>query len=111
MTSIQEHRPTGIIHDKEAHELRITWADGVSSYPLNALREACPCASCRGGHEFMGAEYDPDLLLLAPSKSYEAVRLEIAGNYALVVTWDDGHNAGFYTWDYLRRISPPQPES
>ena len=104
------HRPTGIVHDRQAHEIRITWDDGlVSSYPLDALREACPCASCRGGHEYMGAEYDPDLLSLTPAKSYNVQHLEVAGNYALVITWDDGHNAGYYSWDYLRRIAPPQP--
>jgi DUF971 family protein len=32
--------------------------------------------------------------------------LQIIGNYALQIFWDDGHNAGIYTWDYLNRICP-----
>ncbi|MCC6905734.1 MAG: DUF971 domain-containing protein [Anaerolineae bacterium] len=100
-------RPVSITLDKQARVLRIGWADNhQSAYDIDALREACPCASCRGGHEFMGEAHDPDLLELKPLKHYEVEHLEISGNYALHISWDDGHDAGFYTWDYLRRISP-----
>jgi DUF971 family protein len=26
------------------------------------------------------------------------------GNYALRFKWNDGHEAGIYSWDYLRRV-------
>jgi DUF971 family protein len=26
------------------------------------------------------------------------------GNYALKITWSDGHNSGLYTWPHLRRL-------
>lgn len=111
-------RPRDINLDRSAHELRVTWNDGhVSVYPLDALREACPCALCRGGHEYMGEAYDPDLLMLTPARQHEIKDMQLAGNYALQITWDDGHDAGFYTWSYLRRICPcdecnaePSPE-
>lgn len=105
-------RPTQITHDKEKHELRISWADEYTSvFPLDALREACPCADCRGGHEYMGPEHDPNLLTLTPVRSYKIVNMEIQGNYALQITWDDGHSAGIYTWEYFRRIDPSAPEN
>ncbi len=106
-------RPADITLDRDAHELRITWNDEhVSTYPLDALREACPCAECRGGHEYMGPEHDPDLIMLAPARRYEVLNAQLAGRYALQITWSDGHDAGFYTWDYLRRICPcPQCEA
>lgn len=28
----------------------------------------------------------------------------LAGNYAIKVTWSDGHNTGLYRWDYLREL-------
>jgi DUF971 family protein len=26
------------------------------------------------------------------------------GNYAIRFTWNDGHEAGLYSWDYLRNV-------
>lgn len=100
-------RPKGVTLDKEAHELRVDWGEGhISVFPLDALREACPCVVCRGGHEKMGPAYDPDIIELTPVRSYQVQDVQIVGNYALQFAWDDGHNAGIYTWGYLKRICP-----
>lgn len=101
-------RPAGITLNKTEGYLEIKWADGTTcQYPLPQLREACPCVECRGGHAFMGAQYDPDdLLTLKPKRSYRIESLDLVGNYALQPTWDDGHSTGIYTWDYLRRLCP-----
>jgi DUF971 family protein len=100
-------RPKGITLDKTAHQLRVDWGgEHISAFPLDALREACPCVVCRGGHEKMGPQYDPNIIELTPVRSYQVLDLQIIGNYALQVFWDDGHNAGIYTWDYLNRICP-----
>lgn len=105
--SQQKYRPDHVTLDRESRQLRVDWSDQhVSAYPLDGLREACPCAECRGGHEFMGPQYDPDLIQLKPARSYEVRDLQIVGNYALQFQWSDGHQAGIYTWDYLRRICP-----
>jgi DUF971 family protein len=106
-SSTPKTRPAGIILDRRAHQLRISWEDGhASSYPLDALREACPCAVCRGGHENMGAEHAPDLIELKPARSYEVKNIQLVGNYAIQFQWDDGHDSGIYTWGYLRHICP-----
>lgn len=100
-------RPSGITLDKGAHELRIQWEDGhVSHFPLNALREACPCAACRGGHEFMSPEYDPDLASMEVKGSYKVEDIQMVGSYALQLWWSDGHSSGIYSFGYLRRIDP-----
>jgi DUF971 family protein len=108
-----EIRPTGVDLDRRAGELRISWNDGrVCVYPLSHLREACPCAECRGGHDRMGAAYDPEhILALKPARSYNVENVEMVGNYALQFSWDDGHHAGIYSWEYLRRLCPPPDES
>jgi ATP-binding protein involved in chromosome partitioning len=31
-------------------------------------------------------------------------RLQYSGNYALKVAWNDGHDTGLYTWDYLAEL-------
>ncbi|MFN7210136.1 MAG: gamma-butyrobetaine hydroxylase-like domain-containing protein [Aggregatilineales bacterium] len=102
-------RPLGITLDKPNGVLIIQWADGaLCRYPLSHLREACPCAECRGGHHNMGRQGDPDhILALTPARSYKIVRIELVGNYALQPFWDDNHHTGIYTWEYLRRLCPP----
>lgn len=101
-------RPKAITLNKNEHYLEIVWNDEqVCHYPLSELREACPCVQCRGGHEFMGREYDPsNLLELKPKRSYAIQTIEPVGNYALQPVWDDGHDSGIYTWDYLKRLCP-----
>src|SRR5262249_8031253 len=107
----QNPRPTGITLDKPRGLLIITWSDGDEChYPLSNLREACPCVECRGGHENMGPQGDPDnILSLTPARSYTIQSLELVGNYALQPTWDDGHHTGLYTWEYLKRLCVPEP--
>lgn len=101
-------QPTGIVHARAQHELRINWADGHESvYDLTALRDKCPCAACRGGHRAgtntQNAE-DPDVITLTPVFELELREIQQAGNYALNLVWSDGHDAGFYTWAYLRDV-------
>jgi DUF971 family protein len=102
-------RPTGITVDRTRKVLAIPWDDGHrSEYPLSLLREACPCAECRGGHANMGPPPDPlsVVIPLAPSKSYAVRDLKLVGNYAMQIEWGDGHMFGIYTWDYLRGLCP-----
>ena len=105
-------KPESITLNKGEGYLQIIWNDGEECrYPIPQLREACPCAECRGGHEYMGREYDPDdILKLTPARSYTITDLKLVGNYALQPLWDDGHNSGFYTWDYLKRLCPHAAE-
>lgn len=100
-------RPSGVTLNRQTHALDISWIDGhISVYPLDALREACPCALCRGGHEFMGAQFDPNLIELKPVRASQARDIQLVGNYAVQLFWQDGHSSGIYTWEYLRRICP-----
>lgn len=103
-------RPRGLTLNKTEGYLEITWNDDqVCQYPLSHLREACPCVECRGGHQFMGQEYEPDdLLKLTPKRSYQIDGIEMVGNYAIQPVWDDGHQTGIYTWDYLKRLCPAE---
>lgn len=85
--------------------LAIEWSDGeVCEYPFSLLRNACPCAQCRGGHENMRSEPAADVFTI-PLISADATRLkkvEMVGNYALNLEWADGHNYGIYEWHFLR---------
>ena len=103
--SSEQTRPTGVVHNREEKKLLISWNDGhESQFELDLLREICPCVECRGGHGKMGASHDPDVLTLTPTRSHEVRDLQLIGNYALQFWWDDNHNSGIYTWEYLRRM-------
>lgn len=101
-------KPQSITLNKQEAFLEITWEDDrVCHYPLDNLREACPCVECRGGHQYMGAAYDPDsILTLTPKRSYIMEDVQMVGHYAIQPTWDDGHSTGIYTWEYLRKLCP-----
>ncbi len=110
MNQPNQPRPTGITLDKPGGQLIIKWSDGDEChYPLNNLREACPCVECRGGHENMGRQSDPkDILSLTPARAYAIESIELVGNYALQPFWTDGHHTGLYTWEYLKRLCVPE---
>jgi DUF971 family protein len=110
--STQKLRPTNITLNKSEGYLEIAWnTERICRYPLSELREACPCAECRGGHQYMGAAHDPaNLLDLKPKRSYHITDLQMVGNYGIQPVWDDQHHTGIYTWEYLYRLCPPEPE-
>ena len=104
--------PTNIEVDLKQSEVRIAWADGhQSSYPLDYLRQICPCATCNE----LRRNQDP-LRILNPDQIVTKAELraerpvEMVGNYALQFFWADGHNSGIYSFEFLRQKSPsPRP--
>ncbi|HLF88056.1 MAG TPA: DUF971 domain-containing protein [Anaerolineales bacterium] len=100
-------RPIGITADRTQGKMTITWNNGhVSEYTFGWLREACPCAECRGGHENMGTIPEPDLLMipLMDARATQLQDVQAMGNYAINLIWMDGHKHGIYNWAYLRAI-------
>jgi DUF971 family protein len=80
--------------------LRIVWEDGGQSVlaPLR-LRSRCPCAACvdeiTGKRILRPEDVAPDVFPTA---------IHYVGRYALQFVWSDGHDTGFYPFDYLRRL-------
>jgi DUF971 family protein len=104
-------RPAEITANRQTGEFEIKWNDGhYSCYSFTFLRRACPCASCRGGHENMGTLPAAEVYHLPVEDSPETrvSRVEAVGSYALTIEWEDGHHYGIYNWSYLRAICPCQ---
>ena len=102
-------RPTGITANRNLSELTVTWDDGHTSlYPFALIRYACPCAECRGGHDNMRSDPDPDVFLmpLEDSPTTRLQNIELVGSYALTIEWEDGHHFGIYNWHYLKALCP-----
>lgn len=80
--------------------VRIVWADGhASAFAPGDLRFACRCASCVD--EWTG---DQRLQRGDVDAAVRSVGMQLVGNYALHITWSDGHSTGIYTWDTLRSL-------
>jgi DUF971 family protein len=106
---MNNHSPTGITANRETREMTVTWADGHTSiYPFGLLRAACPCASCRGGHENMGGDPEDEIFTtqLPDSPRTRINKVEPVGSYAIMFEWEDGHHYGIYNWHFLRKLCP-----
>jgi len=88
--------------------MSIEWRDGhASKWSFAWLRAACPCATCNEEREKDGREIGiakPKPLVALPMYEAPARPVEVTpvGKYAIRFKWNDGHEAGLYSWDYLR---------
>ena len=85
--------------------LALSWADSHESMlGLRMLREACPCAHCRGEPDLLGRRIMPAQQDQHGESSYQVTALSPVGLYGIQFTWGDGHYTGIYTFEYLRRL-------
>jgi len=102
------------IHVKSGAGVDIAWADGhTSHYDFVYLRENCPCANCndeRGKkEEFTTAMATSTASASALPMFKPKARAQAAtpvGNYAIQITFNDGHATGIYSYEHLRTICP-----
>jgi DUF971 family protein len=101
--------PTKIDANKSKRVLLIEWNDGHhSEIPFGLLRAGCPCVTCRGGHENMHEDPDPEVfdMDLPDSPATNLAGISLVGSYGLNIQWSDGHTHGIYQWAYLRKLCP-----
>ena len=104
---MEEPRPVHLDLDRE-RGLEIEWSDGVRSfYPVAHLRRSSPSADAKALREEMARN---PLTVLPPTKGtggpLRAEDAQLVGNYAVRITFSDGHSTGIYSWAYLRSIDP-----
>lgn len=88
------------ITDKK--NLRINWDDDSESLiEIKKLRRFCPCATCVSEREQQGKYYIP----LISEEQAIIKTIEQVGNYAIGITWKDGHNTGIYEYGFLKKLS------
>ena len=96
------HRPTNVTADRQQRSVIITWSDGRECrYSFAGLRAVCPCVLCQGGHENMGRPADKLLLERAENADLNLEAITAVGSYAVQLRWNDSHDSGIYTWEYL----------
>ena len=86
-------------------EVALKWDDGSESFiPVEALRRACPCAGCQGEVDALGQLHKGPEIPLTPA-SFQLLRMERVGGYAVQPFWGDGHATGLYSFPYLKRLA------
>ncbi len=90
------------IVDKD--KILLTWNDGNSTIiSLKYLRDECPCAGCKGETILFKTFRPPKPAILTP-EMYKVKSIDVVGDYAIQIGWQDGHNTGIYSWEYLRTL-------
>ena len=82
--------------------LAVRFNDGRAyTLPAELLRVESPSAEVKG--------HTPDQAQLVFGKRAVAISaIEAVGNYAVRLTFSDGHSTGIYTWDYLAKLGRDQ---
>jgi len=96
--------PTKIHLHKVSRQLELAFDDGLTAI-LSAefLRVHSPSAEVRG--------HTPAQAQLVHGKQMVAINaLQPVGQYAIKIVFDDGHDTGLYTWQYLHDLAEHQPQ-
>lgn len=96
------HVPSMIKVRKKSRCLELGYNDGdVYQLSFEYLRVSSPSAEVRG--HGVGNE-----VLQVGKRHVGLLAIEPAGNYALKLVFDDGHDTGLYDWQYLYHLATQQ---
>jgi DUF971 family protein len=90
--------PSEIRLGRDRRALTVRFDDGVEhTLPAEMLRVLSPSAEVQG--------HSAEQRVTVPGKRLVNITaVDPVGNYAVRLTFDDGHNTGIFTWSYLRRL-------
>ena len=84
----------------------VLWDDGHESiYLYEELRQLCPCANCRTLREKSSKgrlPFKKKIPIGTQQTSIKPLKIENVGHYAIKFYWNDRHDTGIYTFDFLR---------
>jgi DUF971 family protein len=90
--------PTELRLNPDKNLLTVSF-DGGARYALAAeyLRVESPSAEVRG-------HGGGPKQIVTGKQNVKIARLEPVGNYAVRIVFDDGHDSGLYSWDFLEQL-------
>lgn len=95
---------TNIQYAKKSRKLTVHFNDGFeTTISAELLRVYSPSAEVRGH----GAT---DMILVRHKSSVGIKAIHPVGNYAIQITFDDGHNTGIYSWEFLQELGKNQEQ-
>lgn len=100
----EQHKPVAIQLHSRSRQLELEY-EGGERYSLSCeyLRVHSPSAEVLG--------HGPGQEVLQTGKINVGITaINPVGNYALQLVFDDGHDTGLYSWNYLYDLCKSQPE-
>ena len=96
--------PVEIRVRRASRRLEVDFAGGVTHrYPAEYLRVESPSAEVQG--------HSPTERVWVPGKADVGITsVEPIGHYAIRILFDDGHDTGIYTWQYLHQLGEEHDE-
>ena len=92
---MSEFKPEKIIVSKAKDKLTLAYKMGDRiSLSAEYLRVYSPSAEVRGHHP-------SDHVLQYGKKNVRIINVKKVGLYAIQLVFDDGHDSGIYSWDYI----------
>ena len=84
--------------------LLLQWDDNnEDALSLIKMRDNCPCATCAGETDVFGNVYKGKPLSLNKT-SYKIAGIQPVGYYAIRPFWEDNHNTGIYSYEFLKKL-------
>ena len=91
--------PTDIKLHKKSATLELVYSDkACNTFSAEFLRIHSPSAEVRGHGK--GQE-----ILQTGKRQVKIVNLELVGNYAIKLSFSDGHDTGIFSWTYLQELT------
>ncbi|MFQ5774684.1 MAG: gamma-butyrobetaine hydroxylase-like domain-containing protein [Kiloniellaceae bacterium] len=99
-----EHWPQEIRYLSEDKRLEIDFDNGVTfSYPAELLRVESPSAEVKG--------HGPGQKQVVAGRRHVGIlAIEPVGNYAIRIRFDDLHDTGIFSWNYLYKLGRDREE-
>ncbi|HZF75211.1 MAG TPA: DUF971 domain-containing protein [Acetobacteraceae bacterium] len=96
--------PTEIRLRRAEHVLEVAFDDGRAfTLPAEYLRVESPSAEVQG--------HGPGQKVIVAGRRHVGIlRVEPVGHYAVRIVFDDLHDSGIFSWDYLYRLGVEQAE-
>lgn len=96
--------PSKIHLHQKSQQLELVYADAQFLLPAEYLRVFSPSAEVQG--------HGPGQQVLQVGKIQVGIKsIEGQGNYAIKIIFDDGHDSGIYTWNYLYELGQFQAKN
>jgi len=97
-----KHHPSEIRYVGAEKRLEVTFEDGKHfSLPAEFLRVESPSAEVQG--------HGPDQKQIVSGRRHVGIMaIEPVGTYAIKIVFDDLHDSGIYSWDYLYKLGEEQ---
>ncbi len=93
--------PSKIHLHQKSRELELGYENASYRLPCEFLRVHSPSAEVKG--------HGPGQEVLQAGKKHVAITdIKPVGHYAVQLIFDDGHDSGIYSWDYLRELAENQ---